>query len=53
MVYIKKKFVQDKSAILLPKMAHPHDSRFTLIFFLKFCRMKGANSYTKVLLAVF
>ena len=50
MVYIKKKIVQDKWAILLPKMAHPHNSGFALIFF----KWKGLiNSYTKVLLVVF
>ena len=43
MVYIKKNFAQDKWAILLPKMAHPHNSGFALIFFKKICRMKGAN----------
>ena len=49
MVCIKKNFVQDKWTILGPKMVHPHNSE---IFF-KFCRMKGANRYMKILLVVF
>ena len=49
----QKKFVQDKWAILGPKMAHPHNSGSALRIFLKFCRMKGANRYMKILLVVF
>ena len=45
----QKKFVQDKWAILGPKMAHPHNSGSALRIFLKFCRMKGANRYMKIL----
>ena len=53
MVCTKKNFVQDKWAILGPKMAHPHNSGSTLRVFLKFCRMKGANRYMKISLVVF
>ena len=51
MVCTKKKN-QDKWVILGPKMAHPHNSGSTLRTFLKFCRMKGANRYMKILLVV-
>ena len=53
MVCAKKKFVQDKWAILGLKMAYPHNSGSALRIFLKFCRMKGANRYMKILLVVF
>ena len=53
MICTKKKIFQDKWAILSPKMAHPHNSGSTLRIFLKFCRMKGANRYMKILLVVF
>ena len=49
----QKNFVQGKWAILSPKMAHPHDSGSDLRIFLKFCRMKEAYRYMKVLLVVF
>ena len=49
----QKNFVHDKWAILGPKMAHPHNSGSALRIFLKFCRMKGANRYMKILLVVF
>ena len=49
----QKSFVQDKWAILGLKMAHPHNSGLALRIFLKFCWMKGANRYMKILLAVF
>ena len=45
----QKKIVQDKWAILDPKMAHPDNSET----FKKFCRMKRANRYMKILLVVF
>ena len=48
-----KNFVQDKWAILGPKMAHPRNSGSTVKVFLKLCRMKGANRYMKILLAFF
>ena len=32
---------------------YPHNSESTLRFFLKNCRMKGANSYMKILLVIF
>ena len=34
-------------------MAHPHNSGAALGNFLKFCRMKGAHRYMKILLIVF
>ena len=34
-------------------MAHPHNSGLAIRTFLKFCRMKGAHRYMKVLLVVF
>ena len=52
-VFYQKNFVHEKSAILGPKMAHPHNSGSVLRIFLKFCRMKGANRYMKILLVVF
>ena len=33
--------------------AHPHKSESTLRFFLKTCRMKGANRYMKIVSVVF
>ena len=41
MVCTKKNFVQDKWAILGPKMAHPHNSESAVRIFIEFCRMKG------------
>ena len=46
----QKKFVQERWAILSPKMAHPHNSVSTVRIFLKFFVMKGADSYIEVLL---
>ena len=43
-----KKIVQDKYVILDLKMAHPHKFGLALRIFLNFCRMKGANKYTKI-----
>ena len=34
-------------------MAHPGNSGSALRMFLKFCKMKGANRYMKILLVVF
>ena len=34
-------------------MAHPHNSGSAIRTFFKFCRMKGAHRYMKVLLVVF
>ena len=51
--FVPKKIVHDKWAILVLKMAHPHNSGSALRIFLKFCRMKGANRYIKVLLVAF
>ena len=53
MVCTKKDFVQDKRTILGLKMAHPRNSGSALRMFLKFCRVKGANRYMKILLVVF
>ena len=53
MVWTKRNVVQGKWVILGPKMAHPHNSGSTLRSFLKFCGMKGANRYMKILLDVF
>ena len=53
MVFYQKIFVHEKWAILVPKMAHPRNSGLALRIFLKFCRMKGANKYIKILLVVF
>ena len=36
-----------------PGRAYPHNSELALRIFLKFCRMKGANWYMKILLVVF
>ena len=41
----QKKIVQDKSAILCPKMALSNNSGSALRILLKFCGMKGANRY--------
>ena len=49
LIIFQKKIVWGKWSILDPKMAHPHNSGT----FLKFCRMKGANRYMKILLVVF
>ena len=49
----QKNFVQDKWAILGPKIGHPRNPGSALRIFLKFCRIKGANSYMKILLDVF
>ena len=49
----QKSFVHDKWVILVPKMEHPHNSGSNLGIYLKFCRMKGANRYMKILLVVF
>ena len=51
--FYQKNFVHDKWAILDPKMAHPHNSGSAQRIVLKFCRMKGANRYMKILLVVF
>ena len=53
MVYTQKNFVLEKWAILGQRMAFPQNSGSALRIFLKFCRMKGANRYMKILLVVF
>ena len=50
MVCTKKKFVQDKWAILGLKMAHLHNSGSALRIF---CTMKGAHRYIEILLVAF
>ena len=45
-----KKFVQDKWAILCPKMAYADNSGSALTILLKFCKTKRANRYMKTLL---
>ena len=47
----QKKFVQEKWAILGLKVPHPHNSGLALRMFKKFCRMKEANKYMKILIA--
>ena len=49
----QKNVVHNKWDILGLKMAQPHNSGLALRIFLKFCRMKGANRYMKILLVVF
>ena len=49
----QKKIVQDKWVNLGLKMAHPHNTGSALLIFKKFCRMKGAKRYMKILLVVF
>ena len=49
----QRNFVHDKWAILGTKMAHPHNSGSAVRMFLKFCRMKGASRYMKILLVIF
>ena len=51
--FSEKNFHLGKWAILGPKITHPHNSGLTLRIFLKFCIMKGANRYMKILLVVF
>ena len=53
LMIFQKKILWGKWTILGPKMAHPHNSGSALRIFLKFCRMKGANRYMKILLVVF
>ena len=53
MVSTKKIFVQDKRAILGPKIALPYNSGSAVRVFQKFCRMKGANKYMEILLVIF
>ena len=36
-----------------PEMAHPHNSGLARRIVLKFCRMKGATRYMKILLVIF
>ena len=48
-----KKIFRGNWVILGLKMAHPHNSGLALRIFLEFCRMKGANRYMEILLAVF
>ena len=52
-MFCTKKNYLWQSAILGPKIAHPLNAGLALRIFLKFCRMKGANRYMKILLVVF
>ena len=52
LIIFQKNFVHDKWAILGLKMAHLHNSGSALRIYLKFCKMKGANRYMKILLVV-
>ena len=47
-----KEFCSGQMGHLGPKMAH-HNSGSAVRIFLKFCIMKGANRYMKILLVVF
>ena len=49
----QKNFVHDKLASLGPKIAHPLNHGSALRVFFKFCRIKRANRYMKILLIVF
>ena len=40
-------------SILGPKMAHLHNSGSAVRIFFKFCTMKGANRYMKIILIIF
>ena len=42
-----------KWVILGPKIAHPNNSGSAGTIFLKFCAIKGAKRYMKILLVVF
>ena len=48
-----KKFFQDKYGLFWAQKWHFLNSGLALRIFLKFCRMKGANRYMKILLVVF
>ena len=41
-----------KWAILVPKIAHPHNSGSTGRIFLKFCTMEGANRQMRIILII-
>ena len=45
---VPKKNFQQKWAIFGPKITHPHNYGSAVRTFLKFCRMKGANNYMKI-----
>ena len=48
-----KTFFQDKYGLFWAQKWHFLNSGLALRIFLKFCRMKGANRYMKILLVVF
>ena len=50
--FYQKKFSW-KMVILGPKMGHPHNSGSALRLFFKFCTMKEADKYMKILSVVF
>ena len=49
----EKNYHLGKWVIVRPKIAHPHNSGSTGRIFLKFCTMKGANPYIKMILVIF
>ena len=49
----QNKCVQGKWVISDPKMIHPRNSKLALKMFFKFCTMKGAHRYMKILLVAF
>ena len=51
--FSEKKFVQGKWTNLGPKIVHPHNSGSILRFFLKFCTMKRAKRYTRLIYNIF
>ena len=53
LIILQKKIVCGKWTIFGPKMVHPHNSGLAPKILSKFCRMKGASRYMKILLAVF
>ena len=53
MVCTKKIFFRTNGPFWSRKLCYPHNSESTLRFFLKNCRMKGANRYMKILWVVF
>ena len=54
MFFYRKNYVQNKWAVLGPKMVHHHNSGSALrIFLKKICRVKGTNKYMRIILVIF
>ena len=53
MVCTKKILFRATELFWARKWAHPHDTGSAIMIFQKFCRMKGANRYIKILLIAF